>query len=131
MYQSIIEPIVEVATDVAQHWWSHGPAYTCTFHSIVKLMIGIFELAPSFMKRKVMLRSLHAATTAEEFVAIALELDRVCGNNAWKRRFECDDYDYNIVRDFLDDLYQARYPPIFHVHRTPLTHITGAQEEQR
>jgi hypothetical protein len=65
-------------------------------------------VAPTFVKKNRLLVALKAATTFEEFRANALELDRVCGHDAWRRRFECADYDYNLVRDFLDDLYHAR-----------------------
>ena len=69
---------------------------------------GLPSLAPLFIRQGVLERGLAEATTWADFQARALELDVVCGHDKWKRRFECELYDYDLVRDVLDDLYEAR-----------------------
>lgn len=91
-YSNYIAPVVEVANDVGSHWWN----------------TGLPSIAPVFMRQSVLERSLLDATTFAEFQAIGAQLDHVCGHDIWKRRFECPLYDYDLVRDVLDELYVAR-----------------------
>ena len=79
-------------------------------------------MAPWFVRQAALERGLAEAGSWEDFRSRTLELDRVCGLDAWKRRlmgsvvwrgvtrgrFECADYDYDLVRDVLDDLFRAR-----------------------
>lgn len=89
---SFLRACVEVGWDVARHW----------------LTTGADSIAPTFLKRQHVLREMAGCANYREWRRKALHLDRMEGNQAWKMRYECADYDYDLVRDCLEDLYRAR-----------------------
>lgn len=92
LYENIILLAYEVLTDVVPHW----------------IETGIDSISPVFVREQGLLRQLHAAENYEEWRSVALELDRLHGHHRWKMGFECELYNYNLIRDNLDALYKAR-----------------------
>ena len=89
---NFVEACEEVVTDVFSYWWSHG------FDTV----------APAFLRKRRLLQKLEDSTTYSEWRETALALDLLCENDVWKRRIDHGDYDFNLVRDCLDDLYRIR-----------------------
>lgn len=84
--------IYELLLDVVPHW----------------LNSGFVSIAPTFLRQQTLQRAMEAATTYEAWRSAALELDKLQGNDLWKMGFESSDYDYMLLRDSLEALYQAR-----------------------
>eukprot|EP00045_Choanoeca_perplexa_P007039 m.61834 g.61834 ORF g.61834 m.61834 type:complete len:584 (+) comp13903_c0_seq10:1305-3056(+) len=92
LYDDVYLLIYEIGVDVLPHWFS----------------TGIDSIAPRFIKQQQLQASLMAATSYEEYVASAQSIDKLLGNDAWKMSYECELYDYGLIRDYLDQLYRAR-----------------------
>eukprot|EP00050_Salpingoeca_kvevrii_P017817 m.68530 g.68530 ORF g.68530 m.68530 type:complete len:538 (+) comp7749_c0_seq1:125-1738(+) len=65
-------------------------------------------LEPSFVRRSNLVAQLNAAASYREYHQIALELDQLDGNEAWKMRFESTLYDYHLVHSRYQELREAR-----------------------
>jgi hypothetical protein len=82
----------ELVTDVVPHWVNSG----------------ISSIAPSFLRQQTLRNVMDAAQSYAEWSAAASALDELQGNNRWKMGFESEEYDYMLIRDSLEALYQAR-----------------------
>ena len=89
---NFVEACEEVVTDVFSYWWTHG------FDTV----------APAFLRKRRLQQKLEESATYGEWRETALALDHLCENDVWKRRIDHPDYDFNLVRDCLDDLYRIR-----------------------
>eukprot|EP00730_Choanoeca_flexa_P017154 TRINITY_DN8220_c0_g1_i1.p1 TRINITY_DN8220_c0_g1~~TRINITY_DN8220_c0_g1_i1.p1 ORF type:complete len:577 (+),score=100.56 TRINITY_DN8220_c0_g1_i1:2-1732(+) len=92
LYDDVYLLSCEIATDVLPHWFS----------------TGIDSIAPRFIKEQKLKSCLSNAKTYEEWSASAKAVDKLLGHDTWKMSYECELYDYSLVRDHLDKLYRAR-----------------------
>lgn len=91
VWEEVLEPTQEVVSVVGCHW----------------LQRGVDSISPWFLKKQSLLRRLNEAKTYAEFKEVGLELDHYLGNDRWKMGFESEDYDFELVRDRLDELYEV------------------------
>jgi hypothetical protein len=65
-------------------------------------------MTPALLLRQSILNQMNEATSYQAWQTSALELDRADGLDKWKMRFDSTEFDYLLIRDCLDQLYQAR-----------------------
>eukprot|EP00128_Syssomonas_multiformis_P015662 Colp12_sorted_trinity150504_noHs@6451 len=90
--EEYIEPIVEVVKDVGHHWYNSG----------------VLGVVPDMVRRRRIREEMKKSQTYDEWRALALELDRLEGRQAWKSEFKSDLYDSELIETKLETLRQAR-----------------------
>lgn len=108
---------------------SHESSYTSVFASlpIIRRFIGKRDEKKERISR--LLEDLKQAVTYDQWYSIAMQLDELQNNNAWKSNPQSDLYDYNLIYSSLMDLRNSRtngdYKMLLYLIRTTWTRNIG------